>query len=59
MMREALDLTQSIVVLTIVDDFHWFTTFIKFGIARATWDACPEIGTNEITREEGVSLVKK
>jgi N-acetyl sugar amidotransferase len=42
-----------------VDDFHWFTTFIKFGIARATWDACQEIRTDKITREEGVSLVKK
>ena len=42
-----------------VDDFHWFTTFIKFGIARATWDACQEIRTNKITREEGVSIVKK
>jgi N-acetyl sugar amidotransferase len=42
-----------------VDDFHWFTTFIKFGIARATWDACQEIRTNKITRKEGVSLVKK
>lgn len=42
-----------------IDDFHWFTTFIKFGIARATWDACQEIRTNKITREEGVGLVKK
>ena len=42
-----------------IDDFHYFTTFIKFGIGRATYDAAQEIRNNEITREEGVALVKK
>lgn len=42
-----------------IDDFHYYTTFIKFGIGRATYDASQEIRNNEITREEGVALVKK
>lgn len=42
-----------------IDDFHYYTTFIKFGIGRATYDAAQEIRNNEITREEGVALVKK
>lgn len=42
-----------------VDDFHFYTTFIKFGIGRATYDATQEIRNGEITREEGVALVKK
>lgn len=42
-----------------IDDFHYFTTFIKFGIGRATYDASQEIRNEEITRDEGVALVKK
>ena len=42
-----------------IDDFHYHTTFIKFGIGRATYDAAQEIRNDEITREEGVALVKK
>lgn len=42
-----------------IDDFHYFTTYIKFGIGRATYDAAQEIRNGEITREEGVALVKK
>jgi N-acetyl sugar amidotransferase len=42
-----------------IDDFHYYTTFIKFGIGRATYDAAQEIRSGEITREEGVALVKK
>ncbi len=42
-----------------IDDFHYFTTFIKFGIGRATYDAAQEIRNDEITREEGVALVRK
>lgn len=42
-----------------IDDFHYFTTFIKFGIGRATYDASQEIRSGDITREEGVALVKK
>lgn len=42
-----------------IDDFHYYTTFIKFGIGRATYDAAQEIRSRDITREEGVALVKK
>lgn len=42
-----------------VDDLHYWTTYIKFGIGRATYDAAQEIRSGEITREEGVSLVKR
>jgi len=42
-----------------IDDIHYYTTFVKFGIGRATYDAAQEIRNNEITREEGISLVKK
>ena len=40
-----------------IDDFHWFTTFIKFGIGRATYDLYQEVRNNKITREEAVNLV--
>lgn len=42
-----------------IDMFHYFTTLIKFGIGRATYDAAQEIRNGKITREEGVSLVKQ
>jgi len=42
-----------------IDDFHYYTTYIKFGIGRATYDASQEVRSGEITREEGVALVKR
>lgn len=42
-----------------IDGFHYFTTFIKFGIGRATYDASQEIRDGRITREEGVALVRR
>ncbi|QNI72333.1 N-acetyl sugar amidotransferase family protein [Synechococcus sp. NOUM97013] len=42
-----------------IDDFHYHTTWIKFGIGRATYDAAQEIRSGDITREEGVALVRK
>jgi len=42
-----------------IDDFHYYTTYIKFGIGRATYDAAQEIRNDEITREEGIALVRK
>ena len=42
-----------------IDDFHYHTTYIKFGIGRATYDASQEIRSGDITREEGVALVNK
>ena len=42
-----------------IDDFHYYTTFTKFGIGRATYDAAQEIRSGDITRDEGVALVKR
>ena len=42
-----------------IDMFHYFTTLIKFGIGRATYDAAQEVRNDKITREEAVHLVRK
>ena len=42
-----------------MDTLHYFTSFIKFGLGRASYDASQEIRNKKITREEGVALVKK
>ena len=42
-----------------IDDLHYYTTYIKFGIGRATYDASQEIRNKHITREEGINLVKR
>ena len=42
-----------------LDTLHFYTTLIKFGIGRATYDASQEIRSNKIDREEGVALVRK
>jgi len=42
-----------------IDDLHYFTTFIKFGIGRATYDASQEIRNRHLTREEGQALVNR
>ncbi len=42
-----------------IDDLHYYTTMIKFGIGRATYDASQEIRNHHLVREEGVALVKK
>lgn len=42
-----------------IDDLHYYTTFIKFGIGRATYDASQEIRNKHLTREEGMVLVKR
>lgn len=41
-----------------IDPFHYYTTFIKFGLGRASYDAAQEIRNGKITREEGVRLVQ-
>lgn len=42
-----------------IDDLHFYTTFIKFGIGRASYDASQEIRNRHLTREEGVALVNR
>jgi len=34
-------------------------TSIKFGIGRATYDTAQEIRNGDITREEGIALVRR
>lgn len=41
------------------DGFHFYMAYIKFGIGRATSDAAHEIRDGHLTREEGVSLVRR
>ena len=40
-----------------IDGLHYYTTFIKFGLGRASYDASQEIRNRHLTREEGVGLV--
>ena len=42
-----------------LDGFHYYLSYIKFGIGRATSDTAHEIRDGHMTREEGVQLVKK
>jgi N-acetyl sugar amidotransferase len=42
-----------------IDPFHYYTTLIKFGIGRCTYDAAQEVRNGKITREEAVYLVNK
>lgn len=42
-----------------IDDLHYYTTYIKFGLGRTSYDASQEIRNNHLTRNEGVALVKK
>jgi N-acetyl sugar amidotransferase len=42
-----------------IDDLHYYTTFVKFGLGRATYDASQEIRNKHLTREEGQELVKR
>jgi N-acetyl sugar amidotransferase len=41
------------------DPYHYWTTLIKFGIGRATYDASQEIRNRHIERDEGVALVRR
>lgn len=42
-----------------IDDLHYYTTYIKFGLGRASYDASQEIRNRHLTREEGVALVRQ
>jgi N-acetyl sugar amidotransferase len=41
------------------DGLHFYTTFVKFGIGRASYEAAQEIRNRHLTREEGLALVKR
>jgi N-acetyl sugar amidotransferase len=42
-----------------IDGFHYYLSYIKFGVGRATSDAAHEIRDGHLTREEGVALVRR
>jgi len=42
-----------------IDDLHYYTTFIKFGIGRCSYDVSQEIRNDHITKDEGLKLIKK
>lgn len=42
-----------------IDGFHYYLSYIKFGVGRTTSDASHEIRDGKITREEGIALVKR
>jgi len=42
-----------------IDPFHYYTTLIKFGIGRCTYDAAQEVRNDKITRQEAAYLVEK
>lgn len=42
-----------------IDGFHYYLSYVKFGIGRATSDSAHEIRDSKITREEGMALVKR
>ena len=44
------------------DKFDWLnfhTTYIKYGIGRCTYDTAQEVRNGDITREEGIALIKR
>jgi N-acetyl sugar amidotransferase len=42
-----------------IDWLHYYTTHIKFGLGRATYDSAQEIRNGDITRDEGAALIKR
>ena len=42
-----------------IDGFHYYTSYVKFGLGRASSDASQEIRNRHLTREEGVALVHR
>jgi N-acetyl sugar amidotransferase len=41
------------------DGFHFYLSYMKFGLGRASRDAQSDIRRNHITRDEGVALVRR
>ncbi len=42
-----------------IDGFHYYTTWIKFGLGRASYDASQEVRNKHLTREEAIALVRR
>ena len=43
----------------LLDGFHYYLAFIKFGICRATSDAAHEVRDGHITRDEAIALIRR
>jgi N-acetyl sugar amidotransferase len=41
------------------DGFHWYLSYMKFGMCRASRDVQTDIRRNHITRDEGVRLTRR
>lgn len=42
-----------------IDDLHYYTTYVKFGIGRATYDASQEVRSGDLERGEAVALIER
>ena len=42
-----------------IDDLHFYTTKVKFGIGRTHYDVAQEIRSGDLTTQEGKSLINK
>ena len=42
-----------------IDDLHFYTTYIKFGLGRATYDVAQELRNGHLTTEEAKKLIQK
>ncbi len=42
-----------------LDGLHYWTTYIKFGLGRTSYEASQEIRNHHLTREDGVALVRR
>lgn len=42
-----------------IDGFHYYLSYIKFGIGRTTSDTAHEIRDGNLKREQGIELIKK
>jgi hypothetical protein len=42
-----------------IDALHYYTTYLKFGLGRASYDASQEVRNGKITRNEAIKLIKK
>lgn len=42
-----------------IDGFHYYTTYIKFGLGRATYESAQEVRNHHLTREEAVALIHR
>ena len=42
-----------------IDWLHYYTAHVKFGLGRATYDSAQEIRNGDITRDEGIALIRR